>query len=349
MKKILFVINSLSGGGAERVVEQLALYMSKKNEVHIIIFDNSMHDIQKRYPNIKVHTLNILDKKAIIKNKYLLEKKIMQLEKNRAFDLMTVHLPYPHLLTRLTKYKTSFIFVIHTVYSRKFERIKVLRKSILKFIYNNMKIIAVSEGVKKELKEDFRINAKFIEVINNPIDIDLINNKKKETIYFKRPYICFVGRLNKIKNVDKLIKIMKEIKEMDLVILGDGEEYENLLNLVNELELQDKVYFKGWVDNPYKWMYNAKAMLSLSEYEAFPVNMIECLACNTKVIAYDCDYGPREILKGELLKYLLNDLNDDIYKEIVKRIKEEEIDYNIYADVYDIKKITDKYLHLEVF
>ncbi|MGL5820448.1 MAG: glycosyltransferase, partial [Sarcina sp.] len=288
----------------------------------------------------------IKNKKNILKNKKKLENLIEELEKSKEFDLLTTHLPYAHMLVRLTKFKDKFYYVIHTVYSRKFERFKFIRNLFLKFLYDKKKLITVSQGVKQELENYFNIQTENIRVIYNPINIDLINEKKKEEIFFEKKFVCFVGRLTKIKNIPKIIQMIRGI-DINLVIVGTGEEFDSLKILIQKLNLMEQVIFVGWTDNPYKWMGRAEALISLSEYEAFPVNIIECLACNTKVIAYDCDYGPREILTGPLSKYLVsNYIEENLSSKFQKLLNINEEDYIKYVKKYDIEVISNQYLQM---
>lgn len=355
MKKILFVINSLGKGGGERVVANLAEEMSKGNEVTILTLKNEkFYSINN---NIKYIVLSGKNKGNKIKRALNIRNQINQinqiireLEKEVKFDLITVHLPYSHLLMSLSEYKDKCYYVVHTVYSKKFTKLKSLRKSMLKFIYNNKKIVSVSDGVASELKDYFKVEAKEYNVINNPIDLEEINKKANEYLEFNDKYLLFVGRLTKIKRVDILIKAYAEgtiSEKYKLVILGEGEEKESLINICKEEKVFDNVLFVGWESNPYKWMKNAEILVSTSEYEAFPMNLIEALGCGTKVVSVDCDYGPREILKGELERFLVKSYD---IKEINKVLNEAISVYpnkiKKVAQKYEIQTIVNRYLEL---
>lgn len=351
MKKILFIVNSLGKGGGERVVANLANEMAKNNRVDIIsLYDDKFYELDNNISlyNLKLNKSKIKKILSFKESRKKIERKVKELEADKKYDLITIHLPISHILCNKTYFINRSYLVIHTVYSKK---INIhLGKNILKHIYDDKNIITVSQGVKDELIELFKIKPRSIRNIYNPIDLDVIKQKSCENINYEKKYILFVGRLNKIKKCDLLIKSFKKTniqKEYSLVIVGDGEEKEKLINLSSNLKLYNKVEFLGWQDNPYRWMKNSELLVVCSEYESFAMNIIEALACNTKVISVDCNYGPREILNGELSDFLIKSYDEE---NIAKAIDNAVLSYpqnrNRYVKDYDISYIVNKYLEV---
>ena len=101
-----------------------------------------------------------------------------------------------------------------------------------------------------------------------------------------------------------------------MVFCGDGKLKDELKQKVKRMKMEDNVIFLNWQSNIYKWMYNSEALVVTSDFESFSMVIVEALACKTKVIAADCDFGPREIMKEEYAKFLVN--KDDIEEYIVK-------------------------------
>lgn len=158
-----------------------------------------------------------------------------------------------------------------------------------------------------------------------------------------------VGRLEKSKNFDMAIKEFIDsglYKRTDLLIIGDGSEKNNLLYLIEKYNMQEHIKLLGWQDNPYKWMKNAEVLLSCSEYESFSMAIIEALACETKVVSYDCDYGPREILTEELSIYLVKDMKQ-IMKHVELALEMYPNELLKYANKYNIDEICEQYLNLK--
>jgi len=341
----------LGQGGAERVVANLANEMCKECEVIILtIYSDLAYTLDAQ---ITVHSLNQEKGKAgklksLFTVKNTLNKIVAKLEKDKPFDLITSHLPFAHLLSKSTYFAHRCYFVVHTVYSREMS----LKKAafLVNLIYKNKRVITVSEGVKDELRDIFRVKYENAYVIPNPVDISLIQEKAKEPLKKDYEFIIGVGRLESNKRFDLLISSYNQSKAREkfkLVLLGEGSQFEKLYNLCTELGLNDNVVFAGWQQNPYKWLKNSALSVVTSEFESLGNTIIESLACGTKAISVDCDYGPREILKDDLAKFLILDQNT---KSISKMIDKALNDYpqikKDHVKRYGINVITNKYLEL---
>ena len=353
LKKVLFIVNSLGQGGAERVVANLANEMCKNNEVTIITFyDDIAYELDTRIYYYKLNQKK--GKLSKLKSLFSLSKQlnhlVLILEKDKKFDLITTHLPYAHLITRNTSFATRSFFIIHTVYSRELNR--YFAKLLVKYIYKNKHVVTVSEGVKYEFETLFKVKCKMIKVIPNPIDIELIQNYAEEEFSIDFKYVLGVGRFEKNKRFDLMMKAfnLSNAKEnRKLVILGDGTERETLKKLSMDLGIVEKVVFPGWVINPYVWLKNSDLVIITSEFEAFPMNILESLACDAKTISVDCDYGPREILKDELSPYLIKDQTiQNIGEKIDDALNKYPENRQKYALEYNIDNIIKKCFELEL-
>lgn len=350
-----FIINSLSNGGAERVVTNLANELSKDgHDVHVILLKDKID--YKIESNIKVHKIqsgNGKFKKLLYfkKTRLLLFEKIKEIEQEfGVIDLITVHLPFPHFLFESKEFEKKTYYAIHTVYSKKFTKFKPVFKRVLGKLYNKKKLISVSQGVANELTGFWGIKPSDNIVIHNPVDIKEIKSKANEEIVHIDKYIIAVGRLVKLKRFDFLMDAFNKsgkYKDYKLVILGDGPEKNNLLMKSKDMGISEKVIFAGWQDNPYAWMKNADLFVLSSEYEAFPMVLIEALACDTPIVSVDCNYGPREILVDELADFLVPVGNTDI---LAAKINQALEDYPIISDKYTarfkIENIINQYLEL---
>ena len=166
------------------------------------------------------------------------------------------------------------------------------------------KIVSVSRGIKEDLL-GFGIPSSKIIVIYNPIfsnDIELIAEEKVDHKWFNDdiPIIIGVGRLHKQKNFPLLIesfaKVRKE-KNARPVILGEGEERKNLLDLIKEFDIEDCVDLVGFVSNPYSYMKKSKLFVLSSDWEGFGNVLAEALCLGVPVVSTNCKWGPSEILE----------------------------------------------------
>jgi N-acetylgalactosamine-N,N'-diacetylbacillosaminyl-diphospho-undecaprenol 4-alpha-N-acetylgalactosaminyltransferase len=169
-------------------------------------------------------------------------------------------------------------------------------------------------------------------VIKNPIQNKKMDILKKEKIKIKYQYIVAAGRLNKLKAFDVLIrsfhraKIEKNIK---LVIIGEGEERQKLESLINDLDLCGSVKLLGLKSNPFKYMYNAKFLVSTSTYEGSPNVVIEALYCGVPVIATDCPTGPSEIIRNNHNGILVPVNDIDKISNAINNLCSDKILYNM--------------------
>ncbi|MBI5049914.1 MAG: glycosyltransferase [Nitrospirae bacterium] len=172
-------------------------------------------------------------------------------------------------------------------------------KTMIKVFYRfAAHIIAVSEGLKTELTM-LGLPENKIDVIYNPLDSSVIQSLAAEAIESSSPYIVFVGRLTKQKNIPLLIHAFSIIKnefDIDLMILGKGEEEKGLRDLAGSLNIGDRVIFKGFEINPYKYMRNAEVLVLPSDFEGFPNVLLEAMACGVSIVSTNCPYGPSEII-----------------------------------------------------
>lgn len=164
------------------------------------------------------------------------------------------------------------------------------------FIYNFANgILTNSYGSKKSL-ELFILNKSKIKVLYNPYLLKIKRNsnvKKKDTI-------LSVGRLCKQKDFFTLIKgfsqFLKKYSSYKMIILGDGPDKDKLNNLIQTLDIKDKVFIKGWVQNTDKYFSSAKIFALTSLYEGLGNVYIDAVNNEIPCVYTDCRSGPNEIL-----------------------------------------------------
>ena len=85
-------------------------------------------------------------------------------------------------------------------------------------------------------------------------------------------------------------------KNIHLVILGTGEEQILLDNKIADLNLKDKVHLLGFKENVWDYIFNAKFLVLSSQYEGFPMTILEALSLGIPVVSFDCESGPNEMI-----------------------------------------------------
>lgn len=342
--KVLFFISSLAGGGAERVMAEILHHIDKDKIEPVLVllhpYDDSPY---KEYlsKDARVIVVGRRSDSSVDKIKQFFSFiQVIRREKPHVILSMLTHNNIMAILAGIFL-RIKVIVSEHSTLS-KVVKTKEGRKILwfpvailVKVLYGYAdKIVAVSEGVKIDLQEEFNIPSNKIKVIYNPIDFSLIaelSSLPEEHPFFKEkvPIVIAVGRLVWQKKFDTLIKAFgKVLSKVDarLIILGDGSEKESLKKLIQDMNITDKVFLVGFQKNPYKFLSKADLFVLSSIYEGLPMVILEAMTCGTPVIATDCKSGPREILADGKYGLLVPVGDEDIFsEEIIRLLKDREL------------------------
>jgi len=366
-KKLLFVISSLRGGGAERVVVNLINHLDRnKYECLLVIFENKL-DLQKDLDfSVRIVSLNKKSRWDFLKIIFKLRKTIDGYKP----DSVISFLQYTNIVTVLStlfQIRNYTLIISERSYPRKYlttTRLGYLKRWLMSFTYKRAdKIITVSKAIKRVLEEDFSIPPEKIKVVYNPVSLEEIIFKSQKAVehpFFKdgnAQVIISAGRLVKLKRYDRLLRVFSLIRKSQktarLIILGKGILKRELENLALKLKINKFVSFVGYKDNPYAWMSKADIFVLSSAYEGFPNVLIEAMACGVPVISTDCLSGPREIITNgkngilvpvgderKLAEAILDLLNNE------KKRKKFSLEAKKRVKDFEAKKIVTQYAKL---
>ena len=120
----------------------------------------------------------------------------------------------------------------------------------------------------------------------------------------ERQLLLAVGRLNAQKGFDWLIEAFSNLadkhRDWDLVILGEGSLRIRLEGQVRESGLEHRIFLPGRAGNMAEWYESADLYVMSSRYEGFPNTLVEAMAHGLAAVSFDCDTGPRDIIRHEL-------------------------------------------------
>lgn len=371
MKKILIVINSLNGGGAEKVLYDVLKNISSNNKVDIFLLINEGIYLKKIFQNLKeeVNIIYLCQKKAKIKKFFILRKLdtflkkikikiyckypfLIKKLKNKNYDIEIAFLEgYSTVLVANRKNNSKKIAWVHTDLLNH----RVINKKLEKKSYEKMdKVICVSEDSKKSLLKLYPKLENKIQVIHNPINQNDILEKSNEKLNFnkKKLNIVAIGRLTKIKGYDILLqahnRLIKEGLNYTLMILGEGEERKNLEKYIKENNLENNTELLGFKENPYPYLKEADIFVSSSRYEGYPLVLCEAICLGKPIIATKCT-GPKEILENEKYGLMAEVENvDDLAEKIKKLVSNEELRRKYSelskerAKIFNIKKTLEE-------
>ena len=306
MKKVLFVINSIGYGGAERalvnILSQNKMYQGA--EVHVMLLDDEVR-ARELPDNVILHIAN--SKRRLWASFLNLHKYARKVRPDICISFL-VRANITNIL--VSKVLRSFPCVIcermhlNSHLDIQYKGVKrLLSKLLPKYCYRYAdKVLGVSSGVTEDLLTHFNVKHKNAATIFNPYDIELISKQGKLQPEFNLPkeFVISVGRLTRSKNPFLLIEAFAASKEeMPLCILGTGELHEELTVIINNNGLQDRVLLLGYASNPFSVIARAKYFISASCNEGFPNALMETMVLGVPVIMSDCPSGPAEILTGD--------------------------------------------------
>lgn len=312
VKNVVFFIQSLEGGGAEKVVLTLAREMTRQgHRVHIILLQDKIDYLLDF--EVQIHLFPVPGKKGLLRHFHYqdlgrrLKAFLATLEQKAGrLDLIISNLTEADRILSRADVPRSFFCIHSTTSHQKLGAAKgvrlFLRRRKCRKIYDHRNIIAVSDGVGRDLLEKVGVRPSSIRTIYNPFDFVAIKKLAAvpETIPYS-DYMVHVATFKEVKRHDVLLRAFaKSGLSCKLVLLGQGGQEEPIKKLVQQLDLEDRVVFAGFKANPYPWIKNAKLLVLSSDYEGFAMVLVEALICGVAVVSTDCPCGPDEILTGAL-------------------------------------------------
>ena len=302
----LFVISSLSSGGAERVLSNVLMGLPEKWDLYILLND----EINISYPyKGKIISLGMRDEhdreKLFYQAELLIKRfcKLRELRKKLNLDFCVSFLDSANFVNVITRrYGGKTILSEHLFLSAACARSRkfhwIVAPMIRRFYPKADSIVAVSEEIKRDLVDYYGINEELCHVIYNGIEID---NQHKEDQRDREGFIIStMGRLEEQKGQWHLIKtfaaLCRENKNLKLIILGEGSLRKRLESLAEKLKIMDKVEFKGFVSRPKEVIRRTDLFVFPSLLEGLPNALLEAMSCGLPVISTDFQSGAREVL-----------------------------------------------------
>ena len=326
-KKVLHILATNKYSGAENVVCQIIdafknnkefemVYCSPEGEIESVLKEKNISYL----PIVKLNIANI--------------RKAIQVYQP---DIIHAHDFRASLIAASVKKNQKIISHLHN-------NLPFIKKWGLKSIIYNLaknkfdEILVVSKAVQEEAVFLKHVK-KAVTIVNNCINEEEVLEKAKQYEVKEDYDIAFVGRLTLPKNPIKLVDIIKKVNEsrpgIKAVIIGDGEEKENLEKYIKENKLENVIEMKGFLKNPFPYLKKSKVALMPSIFEGFGLVAIECLICGVPVLNSGVG-GLATIFENETY-YICDSIEEYANKaiDIISSKKKYEFDsiLNKYTDI----------------
>lgn len=306
--KILLVIPTLTSGGAERVISDMANYWSSKDyQVSLVTINPWINDFYNLNKDVNRIPFKYSKPKSGIINKFLSNIKLIlilrKIIKGNKPDVVLSFLDVTNIITILASLGLKKKIVVS-------ERINPETNPLLnsfwfflrKLLYKRADlVVAQTKAASTWLDNNCSIRSK---IIPNPV------RKLKKHDVKRSNRIISIGRLDKQKGHDVLIKsfskIEKNYSDWSVEIYGEGPEKHELNILIAKLNLQSKIFLKGETHDVEKVLSEAGIFVLASRFEGFPNVLLEAMSLGCPVISTNSKSGPSEIIINNENGYLVN-------------------------------------------
>lgn len=306
--KISIFLPSLRGGGAERVMVNLANGFAEHGFPVDLVLVNAEGPYLSLVSN-KVQIINLKCSRTLASLPSLIN--YLKVERPQSILSTQDGANVVLLLARFLARTPLRVVVRPTNNISSYSQSKYLRARLMplfmRWTYSWADaVVAVSTALKEEIIQVTKIPDQKLYTIPNPAVTQDIA-KAEEPLdhpWFQPnepPVILGVGRLTAQKDFPTLIYAFAKLRTEQparLMILGEGEDRVKLESLTRELEIETEVSFPGFVDNPFQYMKRASVFVLSSKWEGMPNALLQAMACGTPVVSTNCKTGPAEILEN---------------------------------------------------
>ncbi|MDN3723962.1 glycosyltransferase [Aequorivita sp. SDUM287046] len=353
--RILQVINSLSTGGAEKLImESVPIYQKKGLKTDVLLLSNKKTSFWEELKLISTACIKGLTLHSIY-NPFLIFRIIPYLKK---YDIVHLHL-FPTLYLVVLAKVLSFsnvklIYTEHSTNNRR--RSSFFWKTIDKFIYSKLAIIVtIAKEVDLNLKKHLNFPSSKFKMIHNGVDIDRFATAvaySKDVFFSLNDFILIqVSSFRWQKDQATLIKSLKFLPlNVKLLLVGDGNLKNDCVELVKNLELEERVNFLGNRNDVPQLLITADVVVLSSKYEGLSLSNIEGMSVDKPFIGSDVP-GLREIVNGYGLLFKQGD-----EKDLARLVRNLMNDSNFYqktasacfdrAKNFDINTMVEEYIKL---
>ena len=301
--KILLVIPSLRGGGAERVASLLSLEWAKTHEVALAVFDSSRMAYEHGGRLIDLGLPARPGPFGKLWNSMIRVLRLIRLIRSEEPQCIVSFMESANFPAILAATCCGRLGALTASVHGNPSRYPVFYRCLLPIAYRLPKrLVAVSRGVAKTLIR-LGVPQRKVDVIPNPVLLprSFKAGDKGAGLALCRPcpFVLGVGRLCLEKGFERLIAAfaLLGVVETELVILGEGPERSHLLGVARGLGIEHRLVLPGLVPDPAPWYRAAECMVLSSRHEGFGNVIVEAMANACPVVSFDCDFGPREIIR----------------------------------------------------
>jgi glycosyltransferase involved in cell wall biosynthesis len=305
-----FVIPDFRGGGAEKVIVDLANEASKENKVYLIVSHEKGPYRKELNKSIEVIETNVFSSIKTV-------SRLVSIVNNCYIRLLvgTLSMANAVALTKLfVGKKCTCVSRIGNTISSDFSSHGFLKRTAMALYLNSLifsdYVVVQSEYMKSDIISFNRLLAKRskIKVIYNPLSNIFFKNQRATSFSLRSQnksddYIykfLAIGRLERQKDYPTMLRAFARFavgRKCRLDILGDGYLRSDLIDLSADLAIKDQVFFHGFVDDVPNFLVRSDVFILTSLYEGFSNALLQAVASGLPVALTDSPSGNRELVE----------------------------------------------------
>ena len=320
--KILILIHSLRAGGAERVTANLAnAWVERGWTVTVVTLSQENQDFYILHPIVRRVALDLAsDSGNVFKAMWANLSRLAALRgvlRDENPDVVLGMMATTAVLTILANVGLPYKVLAceHAYPARSAAGTMWHRLRRYSYLYA-ARVVVLTDKSREWMQA--HVSGCRLTVIPNAVPFPLPVSEPilppERVVLGHRRIVLAVGRFTKVKGFDLLIKAFAGIAiayaDWDLVILGEGPERSDLEAQVEALGLGHRVKLPGRAGNMPDWYARADLFVMSSHFEGFPLVLVEAMAHGCPAVSFDCDTGPRDIIRDEMDGRLVRPVSD---------------------------------------
>lgn len=323
LMRVTFVSWKIGGGGAERVMVNMANYWAEKGwPVHVITLERTDSlACYSLHPNVSHTFFDIADvgrkalpRMGLLKQAFALRTAIRLTSPDAVISLMDGPNVYSLIATWWTHIPVLAVEHCDPNARPLCKRWELLRSL---FYRRAASVITLTESAMDYFPKSIRRRG---HVVPNPVQAP----PHVEQPVLRQPLVVGIGRLHRVKGFDRLITVFASIADRhphwSLEIWGEGTERPKLESLISDLNLEDRIRLPGYTSRPDLALRRASLFVLSSWTEGFPMGLCEAMACGVPAISFDCPSGPRAIIRDGIDGLLVRDGDLDALRAAMERL-----------------------------
>jgi glycosyltransferase involved in cell wall biosynthesis len=335
--QLTLVISSLQGGGAERVMTNMANYWAAKQwKITLLTFDDGaippFYKLDRGVRHLPLAVARQSENIAkAVRNSVNRVWALRRAISNSQPDAVISFMDKTNVTTLLATRGLGVPIIVCERIDPRMQPIAKCWARLRRVTYSWAEMIVVqSEAALKYFPASIQVRA---QVIPNPVLPPPGYGISKD---INKLSLISAGRLDHQKGFDLLLEAFARVRdrhsEWTLTILGEGPKRRELESLRNELGLDSCVFLPGRVEDVYQRLKRADLFVMPSRYEGFPNALCEAMSCGLPAISTDCPSGPKDIIDDDVNGLLV--VNEDVtaLAEAMDRLMGSEVERNRLAE-----------------